>query len=245
MKRMNIAICDDDKYCREDITQIAEQYKLIHGDVNYHIFENAENLIESAKKIGGFDLYILDIVMPEMNGIELGSALRELGCDGKIIYLTSSEEFAIDAFRVKAFNYILKPIKKDGFFAAVDEALEAVRKKKEKNLIVKTKEKSIKLAFDRIIHAQLINRAVSYRLTKGETVESVTVRSSFSEAVQELLRDRRFMLCGTSTLLNLQHISSVENEAIVFSDGSKMFLSAKACREIRSAWCDYCFNGEE
>lgn len=242
---MNIAICDDDKYCREDITKIAEQYKLIHGDVNYHIFENAENLIESAKKTGGFDLYILDVVMPEMNGIELGSALRELGCDGKIIYLTSSEEFAIDAFKVKAFNYILKPIKKDGFFAAVDEALEAVRKKKEKNLIVKTKEKSIKLAFDRIIHAQLINRAVSYRLTKGETVESVTVRSSFSEAVQELLRDRRFMLCGTSTLLNLQHISSVENEAIVFSNGSKMFLSAKACREIRSAWCDYCFNGEE
>lgn len=242
---MNIAICDDDKYCREDIATIAGQYKLIHGDVNYHIFENAENLIESAKKIGGFDLYILDVVMPEMNGIELGSALRELGCDGKIIYLTSSEEFAIDAFRVKAFNYILKPIKKDGFFAAVDEALEAVRKKKEKYVIVKTKEKSVKLAFDRIIHAQLINRAVSYRLTKGETVESVTVRSSFSEAVQELLRDRRFMLCGTSTLLNLQHIASVESEAIVFSDGDKMLFTAKNCREIRSAWCDYCFNGEE
>lgn len=241
---MNIAICDDDKYCREDITEIAEQYCRINSDVAFTVFEDGDSLIEKAKKTGGFDLYILDIVMPEMNGIELGSALRELGCDGKIIYLTSSEEFAIDAFNVKAFNYILKPIKKDGFFAAVDEALEAVRKKKEKNLIVKTKEKSIKLAFDRIIHAQLINRAVSYRLTKNETVESVTVRSSFSEAVQELLRDRRFMLCGTSTLINLQHISSVENEAIVFSDGSKMFLSAKACREIRSAWCDYCFNGE-
>lgn len=242
---MNIAICDDDKYCRENITEIAEQYCRINSDVGFTVFDDGESLIEKAKKIGGFDLYILDVVMPEMNGIELGSALRELGCDGKIIYLTSSEEFAIDAFRVKAFNYILKPIKKDGFFAAVDEALEAVRKKKEKYVIVKTKEKSVKLAFDRIIHAQLINRAVSYRLTKGETVESVTVRSSFSEAVQELLRDRRFMLCGTSTLLNLQHISSVESEAIVFSNGDKMLFTAKTCREIRSAWCDYCFNGEE
>lgn len=245
MKRMNIAICDDDKYCRENITEIAEQYCRINSDVGFTVFDDGESLIEKAKKIGDFDLYILDVVMPEMNGIELGSALRELGCDGKIIYLTSSEEFAIDAFRVKAFNYILKPIKKDGFFAAVDEALEAVRKKKEKYVIVKTKEKSVKLAFDRIIHAQLINRAVSYRLTKGETVESVTVRSSFSEAVQELLRDRRFMLCGTSTLLNLQHISSVESEAIVFSNGDKMLFTAKTCREIRSAWCDYCFNGEE
>ena len=242
---MNIAICDDDKYCREKITEIAEQYCRINNDVGFTVFDDSDSLIEKVKKNGGFDLYILDIVMPEMNGIELGSALRDLGCDGKIIYLTSSEEFAIDAFRVKAFNYILKPIKKDGFFAAVDEALEAVRKKKEKYVIVKTKEKSVKLAFDCIIHAQLINRAVSYRLTKGETVESVTVRSSFSEAVQELLRDRRFILCGTSTLLNLQHIASVESEAIVFSDGDKMLFTAKTCREIRSAWCDYCFNGEK
>lgn len=61
--------------------------------------------------------------MPGTNGISLGVTLRELGYDGKNIYLTSSEEYSSDAFRVKAFDYFLKLITDEVFTKTLDEAI--------------------------------------------------------------------------------------------------------------------------
>lgn len=65
------------------------------------------------------NIYVLDIVMPGTNGIKLGQKLREAGYNGKIIYLTSSEEYPLDAFKVKALNYIIKPITEKVFYEAM------------------------------------------------------------------------------------------------------------------------------
>ena len=109
---MKIAICDDDSFYSTQVLEYANIYATQKPDVHltFSVFRQAEDLIEATQKIGGFDVYILDIVMPEINGIELGVELRKLGYDGKIIYLTSSKEFAVDSYKVKAFNYILKPV---------------------------------------------------------------------------------------------------------------------------------------
>ena len=80
-------------------------------------------MLAAAGKCGGYDIYILDVIMPQLNGIELGMNLREEGFDGKIIYLTSSQEYSLDAFRVRAFDYLIKPITKDAFHKTVAEAI--------------------------------------------------------------------------------------------------------------------------
>lgn len=107
---MKIAICDDDAYFREQIEGLVQKY--ISGDLKktVSVFSHAEELLEDVNKNGGFDIYLLDIVMPAMNGIDLGKELRKNGQDGKIIYLTSSAEFAIDSYEAEASSYILKPI---------------------------------------------------------------------------------------------------------------------------------------
>ena len=75
--------------------------------------------MDAAEKLGGFDIYILDILMPGMDGIELGVRLRELGYDGSIIYLTSSTDFAIDSYKAEASNYILKPVIPDSSSSSI------------------------------------------------------------------------------------------------------------------------------
>jgi len=243
---VNIAICDDEALCREEVLAITREYSEQH--IGQHIdaaaFAHAEDLLEAAKKIGGFDVYILDIVMPYMDGITLGVELRKRGYDGKIIYLTSSEEYAIDSFKAKPFHYILKPFEKAMLYATLDEALESVFMQKCRSIIVRTQEGSIKVNLDSILWAELNRRTVVYHLNGGKTVESVQIRTTFAEAVQELTADQRFALCGAGMAANLQHITAVENEALVFKNTFRAWLGKKACREIRSVWYDYTFDGE-
>ena len=243
---IKIAICDDLDSCRKQLSQIIKDYASLHSElqIDCSVYDYGEELIVTANKICGFDIYFLDIVMPGLNGIDLGSALRDGGYNGKIVFLTSSEEYAIESFKVKPFNYILKPIEKDKVFSALDEVISALSSKKEKSIIVKTKEHSVKIPLDEIMYAEHCKRAIVYHLTNGKTIESVLLRTAFMENVQELLRDNRFVACGISMVANLHHITMVDKETVIFKDQYKYYLSKKVCAEVRSAWYDFWF-GED
>lgn len=244
---MRIAICDDDAHSLQQLQNLTQAYRGPDGSssISVSAFEWAEDLLEAARKIGGFDVYVLDIVMHRMNGIQLGMHLRHMGYDGKIIFLTSSEEYAIDAFKVRAFDYLLKPVRQESYFTALDQAVNALSQRRDKGLIVKTKDSSVRISFDNILYAELCKRKIVYHLVGGNVIESNSIRSSFSEAVQDLLRDKRFILCGAGITANLHHITMVEKDALIFGKIRKVYLSKKICSEIRTIWCDFYFNGED
>ena len=243
---LRIALCDDELLFRKQLTEFIEEYAAKHAEreIRLNVFDSGEALIDAFHREGCFDVCILDIVMPGMNGIQLGAELRRIGCDSRIIYLTSSTEYAIASYSVKAHNYILKPLRKDEFTAVLDDVLTSVSRHKEKSLIVKTNDSSVKLSLDNILCAQLNRRVISYFLKDGRTVNSIQIRTSFAEAVQELLCDSRFALCGASIAVNLHHITMIEKDAVVFLDRIRMFIPRKACAPVRTAWYDYWFEGE-
>lgn len=243
---MRIAVCDDDTACLAEVSEFMKEYAAGNAaEPNYFLFTSGEDLLTAAEKIGGYDIYILDIVMPCMNGIDLGVELRRRGYDGRIIYLTSSEEYAIASFRARPFDYILKPFDRTALYRTLDEALQSLSAQKNRSIIVRTQEGSIKLNLDSILYAELNRRVIVYHLAGGKTVESIQIRMPFTEAIQELLKDERFILCGASMAANLHYITAVENEALVFSDTYRAYLGKKACREVRSIWYDYTFDAEE
>jgi len=107
---VKIAICDDETLCQKQILNLAKEYaqKNNYLDLSISTFSNGEDVLEAARKFGGFELYILDILMPGMDGVTLGKALREAGFDGKIIYLTFSSfrEPSISYFYIFMFKCI-------------------------------------------------------------------------------------------------------------------------------------------
>lgn len=243
---LKLAICDDTALCRRQAEEAVKAYvnKNEECALSVEVFSHAEDLLEAAHKNGGYDIYLLDIVMPHINGIELGKMLRNDGYNGRIIYLTSEEDFALDSYKVKAQSYLLKPINTEELFAAIDEAVLASKSKNEKSLIVKTKKNSVKLSYDDIMYAELSRRAVVYHLASGRTVDGVTLRVPFAEAVAELARDPRFVICGQGTVVNLRHITMVGNDELVFVGKYKLPIGVKLCRELRSTWTSYWFESE-
>ncbi|MBQ1193867.1 MAG: response regulator transcription factor [Lachnospiraceae bacterium] len=237
---MKIAICDDYLFYRDLLTKLVQKYdKEKNCNLSVDVYERGDKLIEEALRIGGYDIYILDIMMPGIDGIELGLVLREHGLNGKIMYLTSSEDYAVDAFKARAFNYILKPIEKNTFFNALDEVINLLNVAEEKSFIIKTKDGSVRLDYNNILYVDLDKRALTFHLLNDQTVRGNTIRITFAEAVHELLQDNRFVLCGASMAVNLQHITMVESDSLLFQDNSNVYISKRAIKELLPIWHDF------
>ena len=235
---MNIAICDDDNQCSGMLNILLKEYASQKNITNLSvsIYTDGHDLLDALQEDKSFDVCILDIVMPAVSGIDLGIKLREIGYNGIIIYLTSSREHALDSYKVKAFNYILKPVIPEELFSTLDDTLHIISNNADKNIIVKTKEGNVRLYASNILYVELCKRILIYHLADGSTLESIYIRVPFTEATKELLADKQFVQCGAGKIVNLSHITMVTSDEIIFMDTYKFFFSKKTCNEIRSIW---------
>ena len=116
-----IAVCDDEQIFGDDVVKkLKEQSE--HCEISEYI--SGEELLNSSME---FDMIFLDIEMTGINGINAAFTLRERGYDGMIIFLTSHTEFMPDAFKVKAFRFLDKPLDSEKFNEAFSEAKKEIR----------------------------------------------------------------------------------------------------------------------
>ena len=136
---LNIAICDDEAIHRREIQTMLSRYLQEHPSLEgkLWVYSEGKALLEQAREMGGFDLYILDILMPEFSGIEIGRRLRALGDGGEILYLTNSNDFAADSYDVGAFFYLLKPVEEEKLFRVLAGAVEKLLWKKNRSMLVR------------------------------------------------------------------------------------------------------------
>lgn len=118
---MNIAIVDDRKTDSDRlvgfIDTYAEQHRLQWGAMDR--FSSGEEFL-GAFTAGKYDLIFLDIYMDGITGMETARRIRRADHGCRIIFITTSPEFAVESYDVSASFYLLKPIEKNGVFAALD-----------------------------------------------------------------------------------------------------------------------------
>lgn len=110
---LQIAICDDNIDELSNMVQLINQYRTSRNfSCEYAVFPNGFELISTLEKGKLFDIYCLDIIMPGFTGIDVAKEIRCFDKNAPIIFFTSSPDFALESYSVKAINYILKPISK-------------------------------------------------------------------------------------------------------------------------------------
>ena len=233
---LTIAICDDDAGCLSAYAGMLRAYlrqrPALSGQVE--TFAGGQALLEAARRRGGFDLYLLDIVMPGLDGIRTGAGLRALG-GGEIIYLTVSNDYAADSYEVGAFFYLLKPVREEKLFQVLDRAVERCAQRSREGVVVATRSGAQHLLLDQILYVERVGRIMRYYCTGG-TVDSLTLRVPFRSAAAPLLADRRFCLCGASFVINLQHVAGVEVRSAVLDSGERVELPRTAAAAFKAAW---------
>ena len=237
---LRIAICDDEENQLHRAAALLNTYLHAHPaqDGQVECFLSGRDLLARAEAIGGFDLYILDILMPEPSGIETGRQLRALGDGGELIYLTTSNDFAADSYDVRAFFYLLKPVDERRLFQVLDGAVEKLNRRRSSAIVVSTADGPRRILLERIRYVERVGRCARYYCTDG-AVDSHTIRVSFRELAAPLLVDRRVYLCGASFVLNFQHVTGVNSQTALLDNGQTVALPRTCAAEFKRAWGSY------
>lgn len=226
---LKIAACDDESAQLEQMERMLQDYfrarLALPGRIS--VFSDSRTLLSRVREQGGFDLYILDIIMPGLDGIQTGMELRKMGDGGEIIYLTTSSEYAVDSYMARAFFYLIKPVTEKKLFDLLDEAAEKLQQRRSRGILVMTPDGPRHIRMDHILYAERIGRRVRYYCTDG-TVDTQTIRCTFRDAVHPLTEERRFCMCGASFLVNMEHVTGVDGREALLDNGGRLILPRSA-----------------
>lgn len=234
---INVALCEDNALNREVVSEQLNDYFASRDDVfKLHTFADAESLADTVSKQGGFSIYLLDIILPGMNGVDLARQLRENGDKGVIIFLTASSDYTFDAFDVNAFQYLVKPVEKLKLTAVMDKAVNSVASRPAGMLTVRTPEGESRVDIESILYVERENRALAYYTEDGKRIESQKLRGPFIEAVAPLLKNEKFRLAGSAMLVNVSRIVSIDEESIIFEGDIDAYPPQRSIAELKREW---------
>ena len=241
---IKIAVCDDDTQdlaaLKEQIADYLRARPELDGEAAY--YASGPELLAAAERRGGFDVYVLDILMPGSDGIETGQKLRAMGDGGAIIYLTNSNEFAADSYEVQAFFYLLKPVEREKLWSVLDRAAAQQIQRRQASILVPVRGGMQRLPLERILYVERVGRIMRYYCTDG-WVDTLTLRTAFRDATAALLADSRFYLCGASYVFNLQHVTGVANHTARLDNGAQIHLPRTCAAAFKDAWGRFWLEG--
>ena len=232
-----LAVCDDDNSSLILMLSLIEEYRLVSPfHFEYASFHNGLELASVLEHGKHFDIYCLDIVMPGFDGIELGKEIRNYDKSAQIIYFTSSPEFALDSYSVKAANYILKPITREKLFSTLNEVLEHMKHMEETAITVKDNQGIHKILLSNLVYAEAMGRKVIYHLNSNRTLEC-SIR--FSEVCNTLLEYSYFIKPHRSYIVNMNYINTIENTEITLQSPATIPIAQGKGKEIKDFYLEF------
>ncbi|NLT95577.1 MAG: response regulator transcription factor [Clostridia bacterium] len=233
-----LAVCDDSIDELSNMVQLINQYRVARNfNCEYAVFPNGFELVSALEKGKRFDIYCLDIIMPGFTGIDVAKEIRKFDKTAPILFFTSSPEFALQSYSVKAINYILKPITKEKLFITFDELLEQIKAEKNENAIIVKSNKGIqKILISNLVFVEIIGRNVLYNLRSGKVIECI---ESFFSVCDTLLKYRCFIKPHRSYLVNMQYVDTIENQQLILQTLSVIPIAQGKVREIKQQYLDY------
>lgn len=232
---IKIAICDDEERITQEMERILEASAREYGiQLESGVFYDGEQLIQYMDKNDEqFDIFFLDIEMQGMNGIETAARIRKRDRKGLIIYVTSHESYALEAYQVHPFDFLVKPLQEEevrqcfeqayAFIAPEDEYFEYTIRKN-------TYRKPVR----NIMYFMSNKRMIEAHMQDG-TIEEFY--GKIDEVEEELQRGKTdFWRVHKSTLVNAQYIFRKKYLEVELTNGEKLRISKQRARQMNELY---------
>ena len=229
---MRIAIVDDE---RRDCAALNEMLaERLSRPAFIDVYNSGVRFLDSEMR---YDLIFLDIVMEGLDGIETARRLRERDMGCLIVFLTSSSEYAWDAFPVHPFDYLLKPIDKERLARVLDEAGRAMQRR-ERTLSLKVGRQVEMVNVSEMCYVNARDHYVYVGLRQGRELKCYM---KFSEIQAMLRNETRFLACNRGVLINMDEVRSFDGECFVMNDGWRFNVRLNEKTRIREQFYNYMF----
>lgn len=238
---MRLALCDDDQNELKQTGQQLLSYLAAHPELDGSLacFHSAYDLNEQISAQGGFHAYFLDVMMPGMDGIQLGGRIRAAGDKAPIIYLTSSPDFAVASYSVRAYGYLLKPVQPSALEQLLGELTTLWQDETQHPLLVRTADGATPVYPGDLMYMEVRGHAFLYHLSNGQTVKSLTNQGTLDAAAAPLLASPRFVKINRGQVVNMSYIASLSGSDFLLPGGVFLRISRLLAAQVKSLYIDY------
>ena len=205
---INCIIVEDELPAREELKYFLNEEKEIKLIAEFDNPLDTLNFLENNTA----DIIFLDINMPDMNGISLGKIITKMYPDMKIVFITAYKDYAVDAFEIKAFDYLLKPYSE----SRIKNLLKSlVNVKTELTSSIKNSSlKKITVNIDERLYVISLNDIDYIEASEKETLIFSYQKKYVSKIKiskwEEMLKGDNFYRCHRSFIVNLDKITEIE-----------------------------------
>ena len=234
---IRIAVCDDSPEFLQQAVNMVERWSEESGvPAEIYRFDNGDALL-AKNAVTHMDIIFLDIIMPLQSGIDTAKELRQSDKAVKIIFLTSSPEFALDSYEVKAQDYLLKPVTYEKVKETLTECSHTFEEEP-KNIVLKTAFGYQKLYFHDMEYAEVQNKRVVFYLRTGKTVESAESLHSLED---RLCLNDGFFKCHRSYLVYLPNVDHFSMTEIITKSGRSIPIARGYGKAFKESYFAFVF----
>lgn len=228
---IQIAICDDETTVLSRTKKIIEGFPVPMSIACYSCGEALlEGLLTLRERGERFQVVLLDIDMPGLNGLQTAERIRAVDKQVKLIYITNHSDYSLFAFSVHAFAYLLKPVSKEMLFQQLDEALAYGHNALEMLRPYQTEQGTIRLPLYDICYFEYQSRHVIMHTASG----LYTLRSTIGSVAQDH-QNLGFAMPHKSFVVNLYAVRAIKGLEVLLTDGSTVPLSQKQAQGFKQA----------
>lgn len=232
---IKIAILDDEEIFRENICKkVYAAYARMHCSVQVDSYDNGKVLYDEVNDGRRYDVYILDVEVPGLSGVELGQRLREISEYCVIIFLTAFPQYAIDGYNFRAYQYILKDEWEHKLESTLLKVQREVHSENDPFYRITVNNKLEKVPVRDIYYASKDRKNVVFYIRTGTT----SIRKTLSEVYDEL-PEGQFIYVDRGCIVNLEHVMKLRNREISLPNGEAVLVSYPQLKEVKKAINDY------
>lgn len=237
---IKVAFCDDDLSVLSNIMVLLDQYRTEHKrEIECAVFHSPLELLVEMEKGMRWDVLFLDVLMPGEDGIHVAKEIRQYDNVVKIIFLTSSPDFAVESYAVGAYFYQMKPVCAEDFFRLMDSLIRECEKAQQYSLVLCCKSGIARIDLNRLEYCEVIGRTLRFYLDDGNVMEST---GSLDELCGKLARYENFLRPHRSFLVNMEHIKNISYKTITMDNLAEIPVPHGKCSQIKKQYLEYALN---
>lgn len=234
-----IALCDDETEELKKSESLLKAYQQLYRREDFSIrhFTSADELLCMVCEDNYTpDLVFMDIYMPGKPGIDAAKELRKMGFNCRIVFLTTSKEYALEAFRVEADQYLVKPVEQKELFQVLDKIMQDTGSAQKKYLSLRVDNRIHRIALRDIVFCEAQKKCQYIYMSDGTRY---MLRMTMAKIYEMLSEYPEFVRAGISYIVNLEHINSLNAKELCMDNEKKIYLPRGSYQSLREKYFSF------
>ncbi|MBQ8209107.1 MAG: response regulator transcription factor [Clostridia bacterium] len=232
---IRIAICDDEKHYIDSAEKIISAH--FHDkEIKIYKFDNKcdfDTVFESATAL--FDIIIMDVEMPDINGIEFAEYIRTKNKQTRIIYFTNYIEYATDVYDTEHTFYVLKKDAAERLPVALDKAMAQLNDINDDFILVDTgNSEQIVIPVKDIIYMERLLRETVIKTVSGKEITTERL-----DKLENKFRKNVMTRVHRSYFINMRHIKKLSGNDVIMSDSSIIHITRSYAKKFKEDFMNF------